>query len=209
MDMDGKFLHRWRCDMALAWSDLPASQSYEDCFRRAYMYPNGELLAIHEGVGIIKLGVDSQLIWKNPNQAHHDLEVLPDGSIYVLTRKAHIVPRIHPEKPILEDFVTLLDGHGQEQHSFSILEAFERSEFREDLGRFEFRDGDIFHTNTIEVLGEQLKDRHPAFSPGNLLVSFVFSGGIAVIDPLSETVVWYQTGGWRRQHQPEALTIRA
>jgi hypothetical protein len=203
MDMEGHVLHRWTYPLREAWPELPAKRVYEDFWRRAHVFPNGDLLAIHEGVGVVKIDAQSNLLWKVGNGAHHDLAVLPNGDLYLLTRKARVVPRIHPRKPILEDFVTLLGPDGTEKHSFSVLEALERSEYRaalEGIGT-----GDIFHTNTIEVLGSQLQELDPAFAAGNLLVSLLFPHAIGVIDVETETFSWWKTGGWRRQHQPTAL----
>ncbi|MBW2291325.1 MAG: hypothetical protein JRG94_03340 [Deltaproteobacteria bacterium] len=45
------------------------------------------MLAIYEGMGLVKLDKDSNVIWSSDLKAHHDLEVQNDGDIYVLTRK--------------------------------------------------------------------------------------------------------------------------
>ena len=55
----------------------------------------------------------------------------PEGEIYVLTRRARLMPRLHRSRPILEDFVTVLDPDGNELKSVSIVECFENSK----LGR--------------------------------------------------------------------------
>jgi outer membrane protein assembly factor BamB len=67
------------------------------------------------------------------------------------------------------------------------------------------RKGDIFHTNTLEVLDGRFADRHPAFRKGNLLVSLWGIHVLAILDPEKRTVVWARTGSWRRQHQPTFL----
>ena len=56
--------------------------------RRAYVYPNGDLLAIFEYIGIFKLDKDSNVLWKSLSQNHHDFEVTPDGTIISLVRQA-------------------------------------------------------------------------------------------------------------------------
>ncbi|UCE87401.1 MAG: hypothetical protein JSU66_06710, partial [Deltaproteobacteria bacterium] len=181
MDMDGNALHRWRYDFDAVWPDYPlfARPDAVDFWRRAYLYDNGDLLAIFEGLGILKLDRDSNLLWGNPNRAHHDLEVTPDGDIYVLTREAHVVPRIDPQKPILEDFISVLDAEGREKRRVSLLAALERSEFADLWRKSERRTGDLFHTNTLEVLDGRLADRIPAFRKGNVLTSLLLLDAIA------------------------------
>lgn len=202
MDMDGRVLHRWSYALHDAWPGLPEGRVHENFWRRVHLYPNGDLLVLWEGLGILKLDADSNLVWKTQNHAHHDFEVLPDGSIYVLTRRSRMVPRLHPERRILDDRVTRLDAEGREIHSFSILDALESRDWER---LYADGSGDILHTNAIEVLGRELEGIHPAFRRGNLLLSVRTLGMIGVIDIETETFAWTATGAWRGQHQPVAL----
>ncbi|MGI9591731.1 MAG: hypothetical protein ACR2P8_10220, partial [Myxococcota bacterium] len=86
MDMDGEVLHRWSFPLARAWPELNPKFVFEDFWRRVLLEPDGSLVAIHEGIGLLQVDAASELVWRNPNRAHHDLERLPDGSLYVLTR---------------------------------------------------------------------------------------------------------------------------
>ena len=209
MDMSGEILHRWKRPFSEIWPDVrQRARQRSQWWRRAFLFPNGDLLAIFEGLGIIKLDRDSNLLWAQLNRAHHDLEVTPGGDIYVLTRKAHIVPAIDPERPILEDYVVLLDAAGVEQKRFSLLEAFRDSEFDEiwrEAGAELNRKGDVFHTNTVRVLDDRLEDRHPAFKKGHLLVSMRIPDAIAIIDPDRERATWVGKGAFQKQHDPEIL----
>ena len=123
VDMDGRVLHRWSHDFWATWPDYPIQKTHSmtEYWRRAYLYENGDILAIHEGLGLLKLDKDSQLLWAQPNRAHHDLHVLPDGDIWVLTREASVVPWVHAETPTLEDFAVRLDADGNEQQRISLL----------------------------------------------------------------------------------------
>ena len=207
MNMNGEVLHTWSYLFWKAWPDYPVRRKNPNTnfWRRAYLYPNGDILAIFDGLGIIKLDKSSRLLWANPCRAHHDLEVMPDGRIYVLTREARLVPHIDKEEPILEDFVTLLDTDGTELHRFSLLRAFEQSNYRGIVPATEALRKDIFHTNTLEVLDHQLAGLPAAFRKGNLLVSVLNFDVVAVVDLQTEQVVWARKGSWRRQHQPTLL----
>jgi hypothetical protein len=209
MDMKGEVLHDWKYAFIDAWDahpgeELPPNNKSIGYWRRAYPFPNGDVIAIFEGVGIIKVDRDSNLLWASFNSAHHDLDVTPDGTIYTLTRRAHMLPRISEQEPVLEDFITTLDEDGNELHSFSLLEAFENSPFAEMLEGMA-PGGDIFHTNTIEILGGTLEGQVPGFRRGNALVSMRELGVIAVVDIPTERVVWAIRGDWVAQHQPTVL----
>lgn len=206
MDSEGRVLHRWRYPLRRLWPDLAADPENArlEYWRRAYVFPNGDLLGIYEGLGIVKLDARSNVLWAHRGGIHHDLEVLPNGEIWVLDRKGKILPRINPEKGVLEDFVTVLGPGGRVRRQISILESFERSRHAALLSRME-RQGDIFHTNTLEVLDGRFADRHPAFRKGNVLLSVLKLDALAILDPDREEIVWARTGSWRRQHQPTFL----
>jgi hypothetical protein len=198
MDMRGRTLHRWRYPVRRLWPDLARDPRMAklEYWRRAWLFPNGDLLAIYEGLGLVKLDARSRVLWAYRGGIHHDLEVTADGTIWVLDREGR--------EGRLEDFVTAFDSSGRLRRRISILECFERSAYA-SLLRGMAHTGDLFHTNTLEVLDGRFAGRNPAFRKGNLLVSVLKLDAIAVLDPDRRTVVWARTGGWRRQHQPTFL----
>lgn len=206
MDMQGRVVHRWRYELLDVWPDYPQEwlPGHSGFWRRAALLPNGDVVAIFEGMGIIQVDRDSKLVWANPIAAHHDLEVMANGEVWVLTRRVHIVPRIDPAEPVIEDFISLLGRDGKEKKRISILEAFERSEYNH-LWSTPAEGGapDLFHANTIEVLDGRAAKRVAAFARGNILISALTPSVIAVIDPKQQKVVWATKGDFERQHDPK------
>lgn len=207
MDMQGRVLHEWERSATAVWPErrLPPSAKGTQHWRRVYLYPNGDLLAIFEGLGIVKLDKESRVIWANYCGAHHDIEVMPNGHIYVLTRSAHLVPSVNERSPILEDYVTLLDGAGKELERVSLLECFENSGYREFWRMSGKKRGDLFHTNSLEVLDGRIADCVPQFAAGNLLTSMLVLNAIAVVNLEEREVVWATRGVFKRQHDPQVL----
>ncbi len=208
MGMDGNVLHTWELSFEEVWPgrDYPDAPEVAESWRRAYLYDNGDVLAIFDGLGLVKIDRDSNIVWVYSGGAHHDLEIMNDGTIYVLTREAHIDPRISPNRPILEDSITILDADGTELRSLPILDAFRNSVYDRAPRAMKMANrGDITHTNTLEVLDGTLADRIPAFKEGNVLVSFRKLHSIAVVDMDTEQVVWVLSGMWIGQHQPTVL----
>jgi hypothetical protein len=213
MDMEGKVLHRWAIDFASAFPDhdenagLWNKRVYStDFWRRTYLYPNGDLLAIFDGYGIIKMDRDSGLIWANACGAHHDLFVDHDGLIYVLTRKPRKIPHFSETVPVLEDFITVLDPDGTALKSVSVIEAFERSPYAPMLRRKPPDLPDLLHTNTVQVFDGSHEDASGIFRRGHVLISSRNIDVIAVIDLSEETVTWALTGQWVAQHEPTLLS---
>jgi len=207
MDMDGKVLHRWSCDFWAVWPDYPTYPGNENTqyWRRAYLYENGDILAIFEGLGLVKLDKNSKVLWEHPGKAHHDLEVAPNGDIYVLTRETRLLQGTHRTRPILEDFVSILGPDGVEKKRVSLLRCFENSEYKFWKRVLGWRRGDIFHTNTLELLDGRIADKVPAFRKGNVLISVLMLGAIAVADLEQEKIVWSHRGEFRSQHDPKIL----
>lgn len=206
-DMSGNVLHTWRKEFREVWPEYPVKDTHFGIpyWRRAHLFANGDVLAIYEGLGIIKLDKDSRLLWANPCHAHHDLEVTENGDIYVLAREAHIVDFVDARKPILEDYVLVLDAEGSEKKRVSLLYALEHSKYRGLWRATPRRNADLFHTNTLEVLDGAAATRHPAFQAGNVLTSLLMLDAIAVLDMEQERIVWAKRGMFRRQHDPQIL----
>lgn len=211
LDMEGNELHRWRRSFFDIWPDSDQDPDSEPVswWRRTVLFDNGDLLAIFEGQGIIKLDRNSAVLWASPIGAHHDLEVLANGDILVLTRRAHMIPRISESLPVLEDSISVLDSAGRESSRLSLIEAFEDSPFIDlwlsAAGPKKRRPGDIFHTNTLELLDGRIADKLPEFRAGNLLISMRQLNTIAVVDPELKRVVWARQGDFVAQHDPSIL----
>jgi len=203
VDMDGRILHRWHRSFESLWpdSDRPAPPYW----RRARLFPNGDLLVVFEGQGLAKLDRHSQAVWTSPARAHHDLEILASGEIYVLTREVNRIEGIHRGRPFLEDFISVLGSDGRETRRVSLLEALIESPYRHLFDPSKSAFGDLLHTNSIRVLDGRLADRVPAFTSGRVLVSMAVPSLIAVVDLDLARVVWAYRSDFRHQHDPRIL----
>lgn len=207
MDSDGRVLHEWRYEFGKAWPSArdPVDPEIEDFWRRAYVLENGDVLAIFEGFGLVKVDRDSHLLWAVANQAHHDLAIGPGGEIYLLTRKAHVVPRLGVATPVLEDFVVVLDSEGRELRRVSLLECLESSEFAGLLTEEVIKWEDLFHTNSIELLDGSYSGYDASLTAGRVLISIFRVNLVAVVDLEAETIVRGWTGDFRGQHDPKLV----
>jgi hypothetical protein len=208
MDMAGNALHSWTYESTDVWPDAPRT-GHGEFWRRVYAYPDGDLLAIFEGIGMIKLDRESRLQWAFKGWCHHEAVVADDGRIYVLTRRGQMVPRLSESRPVLVDYITILDADGHLLSEHSLLECVENSPHR-DLLRGARKGGDIFHTNSIHILDGSLAGDDPAFADGNVLVSMRKIDVLAVVDIVHDRVVWASSGHrrngfWAKQHDPQPL----
>jgi hypothetical protein len=210
MDMKGNVLHEWRYNFIDAWRESgrrgepTTALNAAGYWRHARLMDNGDVLAIFEVSGLIKINRDSELQWAYLSNAHHDLDVTEDGRIYTVVREVNIIPRISADRPILEDFFVILDPDGHELKRVPLLEAFENSPFAGYLEGID-KGGDVFHTNTVEVLDGRIADKIPAFKRGNVLTCLRELDVVAVVDLDSEQVDWATKGPWHKPHMPTVL----
>jgi len=204
MDMNGNILHTWSYYINLIWPGLKLKKLQRNThWRRIHLFENGDILAIYEGIGMIKIDKDSNLLWSHQGWEHHDMAVLPDGTIYALTRK--YVKKNN--KKIFEDLITVLDSNGLFIREYSVLEMFNQSNY--SINNLDYRKKDPLHTNSIRILDGSLSDISPVFKKGNVLISIRNEEVVGIIDLEKGEFVWGVKGRghrmWKRQHEPVLL----
>ena len=221
IDMDGRIVHSWRAPFSRVWDETSAvTRPRPDpliYFRKAHLYPNGDLLAVYEGAGdtpwgfgLVKLDKDSNILWKYLERAHHDVEVGADGRIYTLTHRIRDAPvegAEHLEPPLIEDFLVILSPDGKVETEVSLLEAQARSPaFRRFLEWLPaFTEEDPQHANAVEPIEGAAARHFPFARPGAVLLSFRATGLIVAFDPVTGQFVWGGPGPWALQHDPDLL----
>jgi arylsulfotransferase ASST len=209
-DMQGAVLRVWTGDIRKAFPGI-VLQSREDraaakFFRGAFLLPNGDLVAMFQGIGLVCLGPESQVRWSWKGPVHHDLRLAGEGSIWTLThRRRPPLPDFHPDDWVWEDFVTELSSDGRLLREVSVLESFRRSVYAPLLTRFP-PDPDVFHTNSVQVLDGSAAAMSPHFRKGHILISMRENEFVAILDPDERRIEWALTGQWHRQHWAHLLS---
>lgn len=239
LDMKRQVVHRWAVRFSDVWPNPPHLHGRIDdaqvCFFGLYLYPNGDLLVVLHGMeklttgyGLVKLDKDSKVLWKYAANAHHDVDVGEDGTVYAIRHDlVHSLPaglEFIP-MPCLSDSIVLLSPDGEPREQISVLEAFRNSPYAallESLGaggsdprkprRLTGRGfdeavlrQDALHTNSVRVLTRRLAPKFTAFKPGQLLISMRHLDTIGVLDPGTKAIVWAAHGPWAAQHDAQFL----
>ena len=220
VSMTGEVLHEWSLPFSAIWDETASVRKPRPDemihYNKAYLYPNGDLLAIYEalgdtpwGYGLAKMDKDSRLIWKYLAHAHHDLDVGPDGNIYLLTQEiSHkIVDRWrHLRPPRIDDFVVVLSPDGQELKKVSMLDALVNSPYARLLNTVAWYSKDDYtHANAIELVDEAAAMRLSGQPGRQVLVSMRELGAIGLLDLDREVFTWAARGPWIGQHDPDLL----
>jgi hypothetical protein len=220
--MDGAVVHEWFRPYSQVWDasaavkkPVPDAQTY---FRKAKLFPNGDLLVVYDGVGdtphgygLVKLDRHSQVVWKYLQRVHHDVDVAPDGTIYTLTHeiRTNTYPsHAHLKPPRIDDFLVQLAADGKELCKMSLLDRFIESPYRRMLDLLPWylaASGDYLHTNTVTYIDTETAQHFAFAQAGQVLLSMREPGVLAVLDPQTERVVWAIRGPWVGQHDPDLL----
>ncbi len=203
IDNDGIEVHTW-------------SYPGDDGWEHIELLPNGDLLVVLNQQAILKIDRDSRLLWRFEADTHHDLAVHPSGDIYALTDASTLRPEIHPDVPVIEDFVEVLTKDGELKDRFSILEAMRSSVYGfllvsprhlpSDQKEGERLRIDMLHTNHIQVFDGSIAHRSPLFALGNVLISMRTINTIAILDPRTREILWaWGPTNLHRQHHPTLL----
>jgi len=222
MDMEGETLHTWRYEQENTQDHekIPALIFRHWYFRKALPLPNGDVIAVlgfphgkavpknYPNVGMARLDKDSNPLWTYAGKAHHDFDVRADGTIVTLTHEARVNPRIREEKPVLEDFVTVLDANGNELETMSVYECMVNGGCEDLIAKVKERterDGDILHCNSLQILDGAHADMTPAFKADDALISIRELHAVIVLDLDERKVTWSHSGEFRMQHDAKIL----
>jgi hypothetical protein len=223
IDADGRVVHEWGVPFSQIWDKSAAVKAPQPdshvYIEKTHLYPNGDLLALYVavgdtpwGYGLVKYDKDSRILWKYLAHVHHDLDVAPDGKVYVLTQEIgqdDLKSYPHLKAPRIDDYVAILSPEGQELKKIRIIDVMLRSPYARLLDTVPWYiqkgAGDYLHTNSIEILDGQGSQKLAAATPGRVLLSFREIGTIAILDLEKEEIVWAMRGPWLRQHDPDLL----
>lgn len=121
IDRQARIAHTWSTtvDQADPATD-PAS--YLRGWNHVEVGPDGSLYALVPLHSVLKLGPDSQVIWKADISAHHDLYVDTAGTVHVLGEEPRPVTWRGRSLMILDNTVAVLDCAGREQATHSLYD---------------------------------------------------------------------------------------
>lgn len=224
IDMDGHVLHEWTMPFSKVWDENSVIKEPVDdrntYFRRTWLFPNGDLLVVYDGVGdtphgygIVKMDRDSNILWKYQDRAHHDLDVAPDGRVYTLVHE--ISQRVlekasYLRPPRIDDYLVELSPDGQELRRLPLLDTFVESPYTGMLNVVPWylmknASGDFLHSNDVEFVDAEDAARFEFLKEGEILVSTREPGALIAVDLDARRITWATRGPWIGQHDPDLL----
>ncbi|MFB6351841.1 MAG: arylsulfotransferase family protein [Bradymonadaceae bacterium] len=223
IDQNGEVVHEWGKRFRKAFPEpshlTDPVPEHKISWADAHLFPNGDVLGAYAadgdtpyGYGLVKLNRDSEVIWSWPGHVHHDFDVQPDGSIWLLDQSFRdTTERPIPNAPnwedrVLEGFAVKLSPQGKELKRIPLVEAYASHHGKAFPDRFAgHHRWDIIHANDVEVIGKDFASHHYFAEPGHLMISSRAFDSVAILDPATEKIVWSRRGFWKKQHDPDAM----
>jgi hypothetical protein len=205
MDLEGKVLHEWRYDPrrepSLTEVRTRKTRRGLKYIRKVHLYPSGDLLALFDWGGIVKLDKASQKLWFHAGAFHHDIDVQSDGTIYTLDESKAEAPALGRGTRIRDNSVVVLNAEGQVRRAVSLWSCFQNTYPASRIQELLKHDGaDVFHTNSVDVIERDLSRYHPALKKGRVLVSMRTPSLLLVVDLEAQKVSLVLEGSWKHQH---------
>jgi len=196
---DGTLVHSWSDETRVFW-------------RRTELLEDGGVLVVGANPvtdpdsvkapdlnpWLARLDRDSHVLWRSSVNAHHDVEIAPDGKVAVLGFERRIEPEINPDVEVKVDGILTLDPETGETIDF--WGFYDAMVGHEDV--FPLMKGpitrlggepwvDVFHANSLEWMArEDLFGTHPVYSPDHVLVCFRHQDRVAIFDAANRSTVW-------------------
>jgi hypothetical protein len=183
VDVDGAVVHTW--SVPCGWQGPQRALA------------NGHVLTGSCG-SLVELDWVGTVVWEFIPPAgaeiHHDWERLPNGNTLILCRQTIGDPSIS-DVDIVEDFILEVSPVGDivwEWHEADHFVEFGFSQERIDT--IYDRGGDWSHATSVSVVPDNTSHSDPRFRPGNIIIGLRHQNTLAIIDRVTNAIVWAQTG---------------
>jgi hypothetical protein len=212
IESNGTLVHQWQLDWFELWPDAshlsyfmkPKSQP-GTMIHGAEILPNGDLVFNFEYLGMIRINMCGDVVWRLPFQTHHSIFIDEQEFIWVgvnKVRKNDTLKQAFHQPYYIEPFIFTLtrDGTIIEQKSvFDILNDNHLSAALY-LSSIDNEDpivkGDTLHLNDIEIFPSTMK--FGFFQAGDIMISLRNINMIIIVEPST----------WKLKHVISNLTLR-
>jgi hypothetical protein len=165
-DMSGEIVASWNAENI--FSDLASFPLGREPLERAGGRPapgimvaelhRGALFTIESLSGIAKLDRDSNVLFALNNNAHHDLDVSEDGTIYVLTAVPREIDLGSRSITVIDDQIEILSPGGELRERHSIFEILSESPRTRPLVEKQLRYASYWFDHLDEWFQEKLSE---------------------------------------------------
>lgn len=199
LDTNGEEVHRW----PIHYENFDPDTSPQNVMLHGMeVFEDGSVVTTFDvGNAIARVDACGQTIWSLRGGYHHT--ITRDGSGGIWTWEGENMVRLDENTGettfsmnLREDIIAA--GNGEQRAIFDV-----RTRMPDDAdGELTYLD-DPFHPNDVEVLRADMAAAFPMFKTGDLMFSLREPNLVAVVDPQTGLLRWWQHGPWFKQHDPD------
>ena len=196
MDAEGTEVARWEIPEDRNWSNarlLPGGDLVVIGWKRGRPY----YALIDERRYIARFSWSGEELGRIRINAHHDLELTPDGRLAVLSFRRTPMQVAEQEVILREDLVCLLDQVGDGIECRSLYKGLSTDPDAYELSEFEANTAggltyiDMVHSNSVEFIHRpDLAERDPLYAEGNVIVSMRHQDAVMIFRWETAELVW-------------------
>jgi hypothetical protein len=217
MDMEGRTAHSWEVDWFKIWPDarhLPEEARPKvrpgTHIHGAVVLDDGDLVYNYEFLGLVRLDLCGDVVWRLPYRTHHSIHKDDDGDLWVsgMIDRVSADARFSNHVPeFVEPMVLEVSQDGKIKTEISILELLSENGLSgllymsaknpEDTSVT----GDTLHLNDVEPFPSAMQPG--LFGPGDLLISLRNIHTVLVFNAATRKIKHVWAGAFVRQHDPD------
>jgi hypothetical protein len=217
MDMRGKIIHSWEVDWFKVWPDathLPEravpKQRPGTHIHGAVVLDDGDIVYNYEHLGLVRLDLCGDVVWRLPYRTHHSIHRDDDGDLWVsaqINRDGDTTGYPNYEPEFVEPIILEVSEDGEIKSEISVLELLRKNGLNGLLymSTLKQRDtsvkGDTMHLNDVEPFSSTMLPG--VFAPGDVLVSLRNIHTVFVFTVATRKIKHVWTGDFVRQHDPD------
>ncbi len=217
IDADGNVIHHWSLDWFDIWPNanhlpdhLNPKEPPGSHIHGMVLMKDGSLVFNYDGLGMVRVDANNEVIWRLPYRTHHSLYQSEDGHLWVPGMITHDKPLddLPFYKPNFDEF-TILEvdpDNGKILQEISLHTLFQDNQLQgllylSSLGLHPESKGDTLHLNDIELFPENMEPGF--FGPGDIMLSMRNINTVLVFDTDNWQKKFVSIGPFVRQHDPD------
>jgi len=210
VDMRGRIVYNWSYNPESPYASLMLAGGLNNSWETVRLGRDGSLYVLEytaQNMSVARLDWDSNPVWINKGEYHHDVDVSAEGAVVALKNRVRNVTRGGGQYSIVDNDVVVFTPDGTVLRSLSVYDLLgDRLSDAEFLRLYESVPRtpypDILHSNTVSFIEE---DR-PYWRKGNLLVCVRNLNTVFIVDAAKGKVVWsWGPGFLDLPHKPVVL----
>ncbi len=219
IESDGTQVHEWLIDWFKIWPDadhlsyfMQPKSAPGTMIHGAEILPNGDLLFNFEYLGMVKLNVCGDVIWRLPFQTHHSIHIDEAGFIWApvnIVRKDDTATLALHTPYYVEPFIFKISPDGKVIEKKSVMDILIANHMAGALylSSIDNQDpvvrGDTLHLNDIEVFPSTLPQG--LAKTGDIMISLRNINTVMILDPANWSVKKVMSNIMLRQHDPDFI----